>query len=254
MQKCTELSRLPKAAKNLKSLNFKGTTPGSATGFVSSGYIDPTHPATRPGSAKPRAYFESAHLSIRAIPKATLRNPTCPVVAPFPPSKRVFGRVHVSLQKTMSTAELPTAVIRSKIATKIKTALSMIVTRGADVQKDAKGKERIVFNQRDARPDWILHDWTYVFRPMLQLYQMPYKELIPILRDGLQSLRSRAQRLESQWQSREPASRRADSGKGGGRVKEVATGLDTPRHAQRKAVLSSRFAAGTSSKPSQRQP
>ncbi|KAI0711988.1 hypothetical protein C8Q72DRAFT_223026 [Fomitopsis betulina] len=218
MQTCTKLSRLPKAAKQLKSLNFKETTPGSATGYTSSGYIDPTHPATRlgPGSAKPRALFESAHLSIRVIPKATLRNPTSPFVAPFPSSsKRLAGRVNVSLQKAMSTAELPTAVIRSKIATKIKTALSLIVTRGADVQRDAKGREMLVFNQGDAGPDWILADWTYVFRPKLQLYRMPYEELIPILRDGLNSVRLRAQWLESQWCSRQPAAGR----NGGGRVK-----------------------------------
>lgn len=139
--------------------------------------------------------------------------------------------MNVSLQKAMSTAELPTAVIRSKIATKIKTALSLIVTRGADVQRDAKGREMLVFNQGDAGPDWILAgassasaattsyehpaDWTYVFRPKLQLYRMPYEELIPILRDGLNSVRLRAQWLESQWCSRQPAAGR----NGGGRVK-----------------------------------
>lgn len=139
-------------------------TPGSATGFVSSGYVDPTHPATRPGSAKARVYFESAHLSIRAIPKAALRNPVTPFVEPFPVAKRSTGRVNVSLQKAMSTAELPTAVIRSKISTKIKTALAMIVTRGADVRKDANGKERIVFDQSDARPDWILQGALFDFR------------------------------------------------------------------------------------------
>ena len=132
-------------------------TPGSATGLISSGYIDPRHPATRPGSAKARVYFESAHLSIRAVPKAALRKPVTSFVEPFPPWKRSAGQINVSLQKAMSTAELPTAVIRSKIATKIKTALAMIVTRGADVRKDAKGKERIVFEQSGAGAEWVLH-------------------------------------------------------------------------------------------------
>ena len=158
---------------------------------------------------------------------------------PFPPSKRSTGQVNFSLQKSMSTAELPTAVIRSKIATKIKTALAMIVTRGADVRRDTEGKEQIVFDPSDAGRDWILEgvyamsvattsddtfvEWTYVVRPRLQLYRMPYQTLIPILRNALISLRSRAQQLESQWHARDPS-----IGGRGAANKEVAASRHTP--------------------------
>jgi len=93
------------------------------------------------------------------------------------------------------------AVIRRKIARRVKFALGLIVTRGADVKKvrSAKGKVQEIFVEGEGSRDMILQDWTYVFTPSLEVYRMPYQTLIVILREALMKIRDRAVALEKQW-------------------------------------------------------
>jgi hypothetical protein len=41
--------------------------------------------------------------------------------------------------------------------------------------------------------------WTYIFYPTIEVYSMPYHQLIPKLRQLLESLNSQAIRLENSW-------------------------------------------------------
>lgn len=75
---------------------------------------------------------------------------------------------------------------------------------------------------------------------------MPYQALIPMLRDALKSLRSRAQRLENRWYVREPEVTRTQKVvKGVAESREVGTKLDTRRHVTCDAVSSSSRVAGS---------
>lgn len=61
------------------------------------------------------------------------------------------------LKITTKKAVSKSAVIRGKIARRLKEAISLIVTRGAHVSKDKTGKERIEFDQGDIGGGrWIL--------------------------------------------------------------------------------------------------
>ena len=69
---------------------------------------------------------------------------------------------------------------------------------------------------------------------------MPYQALIPILRDALKSLRSRAERLESRWHVAErEVTRTQKVVKEVAESREVGTKLDTRRHTTCEAVSSS---------------
>ncbi|KAI0942814.1 hypothetical protein AcW1_010267 [Taiwanofungus camphoratus] len=215
MQKCRELSRLPKATA-IKSLNFKRTTPGALgpilgdlTGLTV-GPLDGTHPAAKlrkPALFRAAPYAQAPGFILRVFPQAVLHRLRYP--RPVPPfiSAPVRGpgapRVNVSLLKVVGAKVSRSAVVRSKIGSKIKTAFSMIVSRGADVEKDMRGKDRIVFREEDVSGDkWILPDWTYLAMPTLEIYRMPYQVLIPALRNALIAIKRRAQGLEAKEWSR----------------------------------------------------
>ncbi|KZT63428.1 hypothetical protein DAEQUDRAFT_132508 [Daedalea quercina L-15889] len=212
MPKCYELRRLPKASKQLKSLNFKRTTPGSITKYGTH-IVDRRHPIAQSREPKVRTSFSTPDIHVRVMHKALLCAPMDLRVDPPLPVRRKTGQVNVSIQNLMYNTVLPKAVFRSKVATKIRTALSLIVTRGADVEKDAEGREKIVFGEADAGRHWILDDWTYIVRPTLEVYRMPYQTLIPILREALITLRRQAKRAEKTWTTQRPADTRKDMGK-----------------------------------------
>ena len=133
----------------------------------------------QPRAPQVRAFFDAPDIiNIRIMPKALLHAPADPRIDLPLPTRRKTGQINVSIQNLLYTAVLPKALFRSKVSTKIRTALSLIVTRGADVEKDAKGREKIVFREMDAGRHWILDgarasghdcsvslcasDWTYV--------------------------------------------------------------------------------------------
>ncbi|CCM05636.1 uncharacterized protein FIBRA_07865 [Fibroporia radiculosa] len=223
MQKCRELSRLPPARK-LKSLNFKHTTPGSigvlfgaGVGFYV-GPLDPTHPA-----AQLRQYalhkllpqVKTGSFTLRAIPQAALNRVAIPWPSPpFSPAPEKWpndSRLNVSIMKIVSKSVSKSACVRSKIGLRIKTALSLIVTRGADVERDVGGVERIVFKEEDVGATWLLSSWSYIVQPTLEVYRMPYEKLIPSLRVALSAVKHKADKLDaSEWsQAQDPRMKRS---------------------------------------------
>ncbi|PCH37470.1 hypothetical protein WOLCODRAFT_158190 [Wolfiporia cocos MD-104 SS10] len=211
MPRCPELRNLPKAGK-LKSLNFKRTTPGTVGPLCGSsptptaGHLDPDHPASKLSRSelwRSAPKFKTDALMLRAYPQAVLyrlHNPW-----PDPPHSSAprrapdARRLNMSIMKVMGKAIHKSSVVRSKVGLRIKTAVALIVTRGADVRQDAKGRERIVFDGADAGPKWLMQDWTYIVHPTLEIYRMPYQTLIPQLREALKSIKETAEALEEKW-------------------------------------------------------
>ncbi|OBZ76850.1 hypothetical protein A0H81_03384 [Grifola frondosa] len=142
-------------------------------------------------------------LSIRAVPKGLLHRAEHPWPdPPFSPAPAHWPgnvRVNMSFRKLTSKTLSKSAVVRVRLGSKCKTAISLIVTRGADVERDAKGRERIVFREEDAGAHWIMPDWTYAVQPTLEVYRMPYQKLIPQLRRALTAINDYARKLEARW-------------------------------------------------------
>jgi len=219
MQACRELSRLPKA-KKLKSINFKRTTPGSIAPIIVfhtnvadeyAGPVDPDHPAVgfprkALNSKLPHVYEKG--FSLHVLPKALLHKVRIPwpnpPFRPAPTRGPDSPRVNMSVLKVMGKNVTKSPVIKNKVTLKMQNAISLIVTRGADVKRDANGKECIVFDDDDAGHHWVLSDWSYIIRPTLEIYRMPYHELIPSMRNALLSVKHYAQALDSRkWQVRD---------------------------------------------------
>lgn len=227
MQKCLELSCLPKPTSGIKSikvrhislppfifrwtvltagavLQFKRNTPGSITSLIYSNrppnpnrVLDPTHPALH---FKPAQYAKAfpwrsyPGFSLRAVPKSLLEKPSYP--APNPPFamspprsvtldkgkareedvsderegedgqdgvgeepaagwKEEKGRISMSLVNAASIG-VGGRVLRVKVTNKLKNAISLVATRGADVEPGPDGVKRIVFRDEQADPPWVL--------------------------------------------------------------------------------------------------
>ena len=143
--------------------------------------LDATHPAARLpkaayGSAFPR--FGSPALQVRAFPKALLMTPAAPWPdPPFPPARavpwgeqldRLLGRTAEEGEvKSMRVDSLDmamvcivgikathkSAVVRKKIAARLKTAVALVATRGAQVQGPSK---ELVFREGERPPaEWV---------------------------------------------------------------------------------------------------
>lgn len=50
--------------------------------------------------------------------------------------------------------------------------------------------------------------WTYIFFPTIEIYRMPYHEMIPLLRDLLRRIYELSQDLERKWASRATTQRK----------------------------------------------
>ncbi|KAJ7856535.1 hypothetical protein B0H13DRAFT_1564003, partial [Mycena leptocephala] len=87
---------------------------------------------------------------------------------------------------------------RVQIVRRFKTAVGLIATRGAAVT-EVKGRLRLVFDEANLAQSWILQGWTYYLRPSLEMYRMPYPELVNILRPALRYLWTRGTEMEAQW-------------------------------------------------------
>ncbi|KAI8989061.1 hypothetical protein BD414DRAFT_324173 [Trametes punicea] len=209
---CAELSHLPKLAQGIKSINFRRTTPGTISFILFSKHpppvsrvLDPTHPAL---SYSPydwmRAFpWRACHgFSMRAIPKGLLTEPS--PRHPEPPYSLNDGpRKGHSLNLSLLDCAPKSAggrVVRQQILRKFKTAISLIVVRGADAE-GPEDDRRLVFRDEEAGKgeQWILPDWTYIVRPELEVYKMLYAQLIPLLRRTLRAIAITGIRLEQEW-------------------------------------------------------
>lgn len=156
----------------IESEQYRRTTPGSVSRLLHpyipkspAGLVDPTHPlASLPWGKASRAFprIQCTGFSLSAFPKALLGKPQHPW--PQPPfyqtpdrSSNPF-RVNMSLLKLIGKkAVTKSAVVRGKVAKRLKEAIRLVVARGAHVVKNEQGKERLEFDQSDVGGDkWIL--------------------------------------------------------------------------------------------------
>jgi hypothetical protein len=244
---------------------FSRTTPGSpsfilgwdqTSRYQRPRFVDTSHPATR---LRRSAYytlfpnFKTEEIAIRAVPKALLTKADFPW--PDPPyhyapavswseqSERlqkakevdgVDGKVEQmkidSVDMSMACvvgkkAVHKNATIRGKTTRRLKTAVSLVVSRGAYAYikgkgdnpnalqlgfKDSASTDPYQWISPGAFPTLLLpagldsrfltsSDWTYIFTPTLSIYRMPYPELVGILRNAFGSMLNRIKRTEAQW-------------------------------------------------------
>lgn len=57
-----------------------------------------------------------------------------------------------------------------------------------------------VFRFLDCKTAYDFSDWTYVICPTLELYRMPYRDLVQLIRRALPLINRNAQKLEKEWQ------------------------------------------------------
>ncbi|KAF8305532.1 hypothetical protein DL93DRAFT_2102010 [Clavulina sp. PMI_390] len=89
-------------------------------------------------------------------------------------------------------------VVRTTIKRRTLEVLRLIVTKGAHVNSDSV----IVFRDEDVGYErWIMKDWIYIYYPTLEMYRRPFYDVIPALRDALETIKSRAQQMEISWQN-----------------------------------------------------
>ena len=83
----------------------------------------------------------------------------------FPPADEAFayntkekpGKLNVSLLQIVNVKGIhKSAVIRSTIRYRVKTAFAMITTRGADVVRNKEGVEEIILRDEDIGRHWII--------------------------------------------------------------------------------------------------
>ncbi|KAJ6565483.1 hypothetical protein DFH09DRAFT_466694 [Mycena vulgaris] len=224
MRGCPELRKLPKAP-GISSLHFRRKTPGSAASASFSGpsaknRLDPQHPIDLI-RGKQKAFVwahNTPFFSLGALPMGLLANPaplprfeSIPFdswaarvargaesrsVAPMLLNDQRPNRLSVSLQLA-STADRRIHQ-RVQILRRFKTALNLIATRAAVVQQ-VKGRLKLIFDDTETADECILQGWTYFLRPTLELYRMPYPELVGHLRPMLRDIWTRATAMEAQW-------------------------------------------------------
>ncbi|KAL0946006.1 hypothetical protein HGRIS_012282 [Hohenbuehelia grisea] len=232
MHRCHELKRLPKAGK-VASVVFRNQSPGSPAQLFnpkvqpcttpSETLLQPMHPATkmRKGAFP---WFNDPALRAQAFPFAVLDRPTEPPKEPIARQllqpatwderiwwfmdenkdacsglrsrpKRMPMSLFISVPKRTSSKK---ACLRGKIRQRVRTAISLVVARGADGVRDKKGRMRLVMDEKNVR-ELVKPGWTYLIHPALSVYRMPYPELVHILRKGLLSMYTGATRIESRW-------------------------------------------------------
>ncbi|KAG1791992.1 uncharacterized protein HD556DRAFT_1293967, partial [Suillus plorans] len=214
MPKCLDLSRLPKAP-GLRSINRCNVTPGSPLPLLFPGtapynrarIVDPTHPATR-WKAHAFPHFSCPAFMLRAVPKGALlrpeferRLPQIERSAMVPRGERKDGSKKLDMSIVFMISKKKTnkrAVVRNRIAMRIRSAFELIVTRGAD----AEPKENVEDRHLGKKSMFIClsshmdKDWTYVMSPSLLSYRMPLPDLIQHLRAGLESIRAQSMKLD----------------------------------------------------------
>ncbi|KAL5520767.1 hypothetical protein ACEPAF_2770 [Sanghuangporus sanghuang] len=219
-----KLNRLPKAGR-LRAVRYKRTTPGNFTrliapaierGRFSPEVVDPSHPwAKTPSyrySRKLPIFFKSDVLVVHAYPKALLSPPPAPRpdVKEFTSRPTIYDKdgkvkggsktINMSLMHVIGKKNVHKfSAVRTRIKRRIKAAVNLIVTRDADV-RTVKGKQVVVSNETDDGEKWILQDWTYVFRPSLEVYRMPFPTLISYIREALEFVNASSRRLNIIWE------------------------------------------------------
>lgn len=218
MFKCRQLSKLSKL-NGKSSVVFRGCKPGALTGAFpipnrSAARLDPKHPALRV-NLKVLPIVSQPFLAIKAIPFGVLTKPENAVTFERPVElweSRVARLKDSPLEKTdVSSISLPVHLLMPKktvhkkkylrviIARKIKTAIALIMSRGLDVGSDGK----LVLNDKEDCDKLIVDGWSYVISPQLEIYRMPFEDLVKGLRKSLLQISSGIKQLERQWAAKE---------------------------------------------------
>ncbi|KAK0229993.1 hypothetical protein EDD85DRAFT_127205 [Armillaria nabsnona] len=218
MFKCRQLSKLSKL-NGKSSVVFRGCKPGALTGAFPipnrfAVRLDTKHPALRV-NLKVLPIVLQPFLAIKAIPFGVLTKPENAVTFERPVElweSRVARLKDSPLEKTdVCSISLPVHLLMPKktvhkkkylrviIARKIKTAIALIMSRGLDVGSDGK----LVLNDRDHCDKLIVDGWSYVISPQLEIYRMPFEDLVKGLRKSLLQISNGIRQLEQQWAAKE---------------------------------------------------
>ncbi|KAK0224142.1 hypothetical protein IW262DRAFT_876772 [Armillaria fumosa] len=218
MFKCRQLSKLSKL-NGKSSVLFRGCKPGALTGAFPipnrfAARLDLKHPALRV-NLKVLPIVSQPFLSIKAIPFGILTKPENVVTFERPIElweSRVARLKGSTLEKTgVSSMSFPVHLLMPKktvhkkkylrviIARKIKTAIALIMSRGLDVGNDGK----LALNDRADRDKMIVDGWSYVISPQLEIYRMPFEDLVKGLRKSLLQISSGIRQLEQQWAAKD---------------------------------------------------
>ncbi|KAF5351456.1 hypothetical protein D9757_012062 [Collybiopsis confluens] len=223
------LSRLCKSA-NLSSILFRRQTPAAGSAIIPLrrpvSVLDPTHPAAKyPRKILPRA--GSSFLNIVATPFSLLEAPSTSLQPPFdipiepwaervsrsfqdPATNKIDGAILAAAQpikfqkpRRLSMSVVTVAgkkatskkkVVRLRIINKIKTAFNLAVVRGAQV---VNGK--ILTDTGVSRQHLVHQGWTYTVYPTLDVYRLPFTELIPVALNVLETIHRKIVALEANW-------------------------------------------------------
>ncbi|KAI6041482.1 hypothetical protein EDC04DRAFT_2892973 [Pisolithus marmoratus] len=212
MKSCRELSRLPKSVGCPVSLNRRGTTPTTLLpGFNPNAKhaLDPTHPsATLPIRAFP--YYLCPVFSMQAVHKAALIKDDW---QPPPVSKKRCKRedqLDISLIfKTFKKNTHKRTTLRRRLSRKLFAAISLVLTKGASTDSTKVPFRKVsspnplptlTFDATTLPP--VLTDWTYVITPKLEVYRLPYTNLVAYVRKALGQVYSQAMKLEETWKEK----------------------------------------------------
>ncbi|VDB83743.1 unnamed protein product [Peniophora sp. CBMAI 1063] len=223
LARCLDIARLPKNTNNLTHVNTRATTPGSVYPLLYRDrrtplkhMLDPTHTAA-PLSISERhklsPIWHSRYFDLQALPKAWLIKDEYPVsprgwdYTPYPETRAkdmkgldmsvVFSRRNDYIGEDK--------FVWSTVKRKLRTALQLIITRGARVQnlstEGAAQAPLLVFDPLDANADrWVQPDWTYVFLPKKALYRTTVNHSVGPVREALVYILEQAKlREKERW-------------------------------------------------------
>ncbi|KAF9453316.1 hypothetical protein P691DRAFT_719754 [Macrolepiota fuliginosa MF-IS2] len=121
-----------------------------------------------------------------------------PVLIPHPDAS-VPMSLYFSIGKARTHKH---AVKRRRLRTKLKDAINLVVTRGAQAREAQSGTRELVFDEDEVRErgnQWILPDWAYMCYPDPSLYLSPHPDLIQQVRISLRKIWDSGMRLEDSW-------------------------------------------------------
>ncbi|KAE9405571.1 hypothetical protein BT96DRAFT_812109 [Gymnopus androsaceus JB14] len=111
------------------------------------------------------------------------------------PNSRNPGRLSMSLVTVVGKkATSKKKVVRLRIINKMKTALSLAIIRAAEVKNG-----KLVLDESPPREHLIHQGWTYTIYPKLEVYRMPYTELVPSVLQALNNMHQKIELLENDW-------------------------------------------------------
>ncbi|KAK0447137.1 hypothetical protein EV421DRAFT_2033544 [Armillaria borealis] len=220
MFQCRQLSKLSKlnGKSSVVTRSSVDASPGALTGAFPipnrfAVRLDPKHPALR-FNLKVLPIVSQPFLAIKAIPFGILTKPENAVTFERPVElweSRVARLKDSPLENTdASSISLPVHLLMPKktvhkkkylrviIARKIKTAIALIMSRGLDVGSDGK----LVLSDREDCDKLIVDGWSYVISPQLEIYRMPFEDLVKGLRKSLLQISNGIRKLEQQWSAK----------------------------------------------------